>query len=65
MKIPNGEPLRGGGLRQQGRSLASRCLLNAHSPHLLCAVHPGGVTTETCPDFRPDPKPVEAGGLMR
>lgn len=28
-----------------------RCQLNAHSPYLLCAVNPGGVTTETCPDF--------------
>lgn len=28
------------------------CQLNAHSPYLLCAVHPGGVTAETCPDFQ-------------
>jgi hypothetical protein len=40
MKIPN----------------CNRCLLYAHSSYLVCAVHPGGVTTETCPDFRPDPK---------
>ena len=32
-----------------------RCLLSAHSPYLVCAVHPGGVDIETCPDFRPDP----------
>ena len=30
-----------------------RCQLKAHSPYLVCAVHPEGVTTETCPDFQP------------
>jgi hypothetical protein len=32
-----------------------RCLLYSHDPHLICAVHPEGVDTETCLDFRPDP----------
>ncbi len=32
-----------------------RCLLCAKSPHLVCAVHPSGVDTSTCPDFRADP----------
>lgn len=33
----------------------SRCLLYAHNPHLVCAVHPAGVETDTCPDFQLDP----------
>ena len=32
-----------------------RCLLYAHNPHfLICAVHPNGVDTDRCLDFRPD-----------
>ncbi|MBD2666242.1 hypothetical protein [Richelia sinica] len=39
----------------------SRCLLYSHNPHLVCAVHAGGVTGDSCMDFREDPKaePVE------
>lgn len=32
-----------------------RCLYNAHTPYLLCTVHPEGVK-ENCLDFKPDPK---------
>ena len=32
-----------------------RCLLYAHNPHLICAVHPAGPDADTCPDFRADP----------
>jgi hypothetical protein len=32
-----------------------RCLLYARNPHLVCAVHPTGPNTDTCPDFREDP----------
>jgi hypothetical protein len=34
---------------------AHRCTLYAHNPHLVCAVHPDGIDTESCLDFRPDP----------
>ncbi len=32
-----------------------RCTLYAHNPHLVCAVHPDGVETDKCSDFRPHP----------
>jgi hypothetical protein len=32
-----------------------RCLLYAHNPHLVCAVHPLGVEGDSCLDFREDP----------
>jgi hypothetical protein len=32
-----------------------RCLLYARDPHLVCAVHPMGLDTDSCIDFRPDP----------
>ncbi len=36
-----------------------RCSLYAHNPHLVCykvcGVHPSGIATEACIDFRPDP----------
>lgn len=32
------------------------CSLYARNPHLVCAVHPDGVNTDSCIDFRPDPK---------
>ena len=32
-----------------------RCLLYARNPHLVCAVHPAGPNTDTCPDFRENP----------
>ena len=32
-----------------------RCLLYAHNPHLICTVHPSGVESDRCLDFRPDP----------
>jgi len=31
-----------------------RCLLYAKNPHLVCTVHPQGVETESCLDFRLD-----------
>ena len=31
-----------------------RCLNNAHSPHLVYAMHPEGVDSESCPDFADD-----------
>ena len=34
--------------------LCDRCSLYAHNPHLVCAVHPNGVETDKCLDFRPD-----------
>jgi hypothetical protein len=36
-----------------------RCLLNAHNPYLVCAVHPEGVETDKCPDFRLDQNMAE------
>jgi hypothetical protein len=33
-----------------------RCLLNAHSTFLVCAVHPSGPDEEFCIDFQEDPK---------
>ncbi len=33
---------------------ANRCSLYAHNPQLVCAVHPMGVDTNRCLDFRPD-----------
>ncbi|AFZ27262.1 hypothetical protein Cylst_5228 [Cylindrospermum stagnale PCC 7417] len=32
-----------------------RCLFYCHNPHLVCAVHPGGVEGNNCMDFRKDP----------
>lgn len=32
-----------------------RCSLYARNPHLICAVHPDGIDTEFCLDFRPNP----------
>jgi len=32
-----------------------RCLLYAHEPYLVCAVHPTGIEGNSCLDFRPDP----------
>ncbi|MEP0754939.1 hypothetical protein NDA03_22235 [Trichocoleus sp. Lan] len=32
-----------------------RCLLYAHNPYFICAVHPSGVENDTCPNFIPDP----------
>ncbi len=36
-------------------SECSTCQYYAHDLHLVCAVHPDGVTGETCSDFRPLP----------
>lgn len=36
-----------------------RCLLYTHQIYFVCAVHPEGVETEKCPDFRPDPEAIE------
>lgn len=33
-----------------------RCLLCAHEPLIVCAVHPSGPTGDTCLDFRPNPQ---------
>lgn len=30
------------------------CLMCAHNPSLVCAVHPYGQNSDFCPDFRPD-----------
>ena len=35
--------------------LCNRCILYARNPHLVCSVHPDGIDTDTCIDFRPDP----------
>ena len=32
-----------------------RCFLYAHNPYVVCSVHPDGVKTNSCIDFRPDP----------
>lgn len=32
-----------------------RCQLCAHDPHLVCAIHPEGVTGDRCLDFAIDP----------
>lgn len=33
-----------------------RCLYYTNDHHLLCAVHPYGLDTDTCPDFTPNPE---------
>ena len=33
----------------------NRCSLYAHDPHLVCGVHPFGVETDKCMDFRLHP----------
>ena len=33
----------------------NRCSLYARNPHIICTVHPKGVDTDYCIDFRPDP----------
>lgn len=43
-----------------------RCLLYSHNPHLVCVVHPSGVDSDSCLDFRQDSyveieEPVEEG----
>ncbi|RCJ40827.1 hypothetical protein A6770_37405 [Nostoc minutum NIES-26] len=38
----------------------NHCLLSAHDPHIVCAVHPEGIEDDSCLDFREDPNaPVE------
>jgi hypothetical protein len=37
----------------RGGALAVSSL--ARNPQLVCAVHPAGPSTDTCPDFREDP----------
>jgi hypothetical protein len=32
-----------------------RCLWYARNPYLVCAVHPTGSDTDTCPDFQENP----------
>ena len=34
----------------------NHCLLYARNPHLICAIHPEGVNTSSCLDFRQDPR---------
>ncbi len=41
------------------RLCCDRCLLYAHNPYLVCAVHPGGVDGDNCIDFREDPNAEE------
>lgn len=36
-----------------------RCLFYTYSPHLVCAVHPSGVTENHCIDFRQNPNKQE------
>jgi hypothetical protein len=31
-----------------------RCLNNAHSAYLVCAIHPEGIDGESCPDLADD-----------
>ena len=42
-------------IAQKRSGKANRCSLYAHNPQLVCAVHPMGVDTNRCIDFRPDP----------
>lgn len=37
-------------------SECDRCLLCAHEPYLVCAIHPAGPTGDICLDFRSDPQ---------
>jgi hypothetical protein len=32
-----------------------RCQFYAHNPHIICAVHPSGVNSDSCQDFEEDP----------
>lgn len=36
-----------------------RCLLYARNAYLVCTIHPEGVDTNKCPDFRLDPDAKE------
>lgn len=35
--------------------ICDHCLFCAHTPHLVCAVHPSGVAGDECLDFRHSP----------
>ena len=35
------------------------CQFYAHSEYLICAIHPEGISGDTCPDFLFDPKVKE------
>ncbi|MEH1962283.1 MAG: hypothetical protein V7L05_20895 [Nostoc sp.] len=35
--------------------MCDRCLLYAHNPYLVCAIHLDGVDGDSCLDFREDP----------
>ncbi|MBD2418242.1 hypothetical protein H6G54_11110 [Anabaena cylindrica FACHB-243] len=41
-----------------------RCLLYAHNPYIICAVHPSGVTGDSCIDFREDSNVEELWQLV-
>ncbi|MDI9634370.1 hypothetical protein QM565_00955 [Geitlerinema splendidum] len=32
-----------------------RCLFYSYNPHVVCAIHPGGVSGDSCLDFRLNP----------
>ena len=32
-----------------------RCLFYSHNPYIICGVHPDGIDSNRCLDFRPDP----------
>lgn len=36
--------------------LCHRCLFCAHDHHIVCAIHPAGVQSDSCLDFRPAPE---------
>lgn len=40
-------------------SCCDQCVLYAHSPFLICAVHPTGVEGNACYDFRSNPAPSD------
>ncbi|MEH2376030.1 hypothetical protein [Nostoc sp.] len=42
--------------------ICDRCLLYAHNPYLVCAVHLDGVDGDSCLDFREDPNAEPEGG---
>lgn len=42
-------------MRRRKPGPSNRCLLYARNPRLICAVHPTGSDTDTCPDLWADP----------
>ena len=43
-------------MKNMNREECQYCIYNAHHYTIVCALHPSGVKTEKCPDFKQDPE---------